>query len=213
MADIEDEARASYPQRQGQVDHGGGQGADDADDAWNREVRDETPLQREDRRWLELLQEVRVAQTGVQILLAFLLTVAFTERFASLDAGLERIYVATLLLGAGASALLIAPVSIHRLTFGQRLKPQLVRVANVLVVAGLTMLVLTIGSAFLLILDLVLGFTKAVWLTCIVMLWFAAWWYVLPLSMRVRHEPEAVPGGPGREPGLPGPTSQAGGSG
>ena len=146
MADLDEDPQANCPRCQGE-----GHRAGDAHDEWNRRVRGETPLQREDRRWIELLQEVRVAQTGVQILLAFLLTVAFTPRFAALDSGLKNIYVITLLLGAGATALLIAPVSIHRLTFGQRLKPQLVSVANVLMVAGLTMLVFTIGSALLLI--------------------------------------------------------------
>jgi Family of unknown function (DUF6328) len=174
--------------RNGDPDDAAGDGRpDDPDDAWNRRVRGETPLQREDRRYGELLQEVRVAQTGVQILLAFLLTVAFSPRFTTLQEYQKIIYVVTLLLGAAATALLIAPVSIHRLTFSQGLKPQLVKSANVLTECGLTVLALTIGSALLLILDVILGLGTALWLTVGVLVWFAAWWYLLPIVIRVRH--------------------------
>jgi hypothetical protein len=187
-----DESRTDCPQCRGE-----GQGGDDADAAWNRKARGETPLQREDRRYGELLQEVRVAQTGVQILLAFLLTVAFSPRFTTLEPHHKTLYVITLLLGAGATALLIAPVSIHRLTFAQRLKPQLVRVANVLTVWGLTLLMLTIGAALLLIFDLVVGEPEARWLTGAVLAWFAVWWYVLPAVMRMRHNHRNDDGPPG----------------
>ena len=86
----------------------------DEHDEWNADARGETPLQRADRAYGEILQEVRVAQTGVQILFAFLLTLAFTSRFATITAFQKHIYVLTLMLTAGATALLIAPA--RRLT-------------------------------------------------------------------------------------------------
>src|SRR6266480_6763895 len=75
-------------------------------DEWNAGARGETPLQRVDRAYGEILQEVRVAQTGVQILFAFLLTLAFTSRFATITGFQKHIYVLTLMLSAAATALL-----------------------------------------------------------------------------------------------------------
>src|SRR5436190_19904603 len=89
--------------------------------------RDETPLERWDRNFSELLQELRVAQTGVQVLFAFLLTLPFTNRFERI-AGVDRYtYVCTIAAAAAATALLIAPVSYHRLVFRQGRKRQLVQ--------------------------------------------------------------------------------------
>src|SRR5215469_10359817 len=78
------------------------------DDRWNYRVRGETPSQRLDRNFVELLQEVRVAQVGVQALLAFLLAVVFTPRFGQLTLFQTDAYVLSLVLGAGSTALLIA---------------------------------------------------------------------------------------------------------
>jgi hypothetical protein len=79
--------------------------------------RDETGLERWDRNFTELLQELRVAQTGVQILFAFLLTLPFTNRFGSVSDLDKVVYVITLMASATATALLIAPVSYHRQVF------------------------------------------------------------------------------------------------
>src|SRR5712691_13298888 len=84
--------------------------------------RTETPLERWDRNYGELLQELRVAQTGVQILFAFLLTLPFSPRFGQVSRFERATYVSTLLLAAGAAALLIAPVAFHRLVFRDRQK-------------------------------------------------------------------------------------------
>jgi Family of unknown function (DUF6328) len=89
--------------------------------------RDETGLERWDRNFIELLQELRVAQTGVQILFAFLLTMPFTNRFGQVSDLDKVVYVITLVAAATAMALLIAPVSDHRQVFRQGRKPQLVR--------------------------------------------------------------------------------------
>jgi Family of unknown function (DUF6328) len=156
------------------------------DEAWNQAARGETPLQREDRRYAELLQEVRVAQTGVQILLAFLFSVAFTPRFSDLTTVQRDTYIATLVLGSCSAALLIAPVSNHRLMFGQRLKPELVRVANIVTGGGLILLMLTIAAALLLVVDVTAGPDAAGWITGAVLTWFVFWWYVLPTVIRIR---------------------------
>src|SRR5919109_4246444 len=83
-------------------------------DDWNAGARGETPMQRADRAYGEILQEVRVAQTGVQILFAFLLALAFQARFAAITDFQRGVYVVTLMLCAAATALLIAPAAIHR---------------------------------------------------------------------------------------------------
>src|SRR5215469_6856128 len=159
----------------------------DDHDEWNADARGETPLQRVDRSYGEILQEVRVAQTGVQILFAFLLALAFTARFATVTRFQRDLYVVTLLLCAGAAALLIAPAAIHRVIYRRRLKQHLVRVANRLALSGLVLLLLSMASAVLLILDFVFGTGPAVILAAAVLAWFTMWWFVLPLRTRVRE--------------------------
>ncbi|PYC70616.1 hypothetical protein C7C46_27295 [Streptomyces tateyamensis] len=149
--------------------------------------RQESAEERADRRWSEMLQEVRVAQTGSQVLFGFLLSVVFMPRFAELD-GFERwLYVVTVVLGALATGALTAPVSYHRLLAGRRLKPQLVDGAARLVSLGLVLLALTIGSALLLLLRVATGATWAAWIAGGVMAWFAACWLVLPVLQIRRH--------------------------
>ena len=147
----------------------------------------ETEGQRLDRNVDEVLQELRVAQTGVQILFAFLLTIAFQQRFTEVTTFQRNIYVTTLLLVSGATALLIAPVSFHRIVFRQRQKRSLVEAANRLAIGGLVLLLLAVCGAVLLILDVVLGTRAALIGTGGVALWFVVFWYVIPL--RVRRQP------------------------
>jgi hypothetical protein len=156
-------------------------------DDWNTEVRGETPMQRADRAYGEILQEVRVAQTGVQLLFAFLLALAFQARFASVTGFQRGTYVVTLMLCAAAAALLIAPAAFHRVVYGMRLKQQLVQVANRLALSGLALLLLSLVSAVFLILDVVLGMAPAIVLAAGTFAWFAMWWFVLPLRSRFRQ--------------------------
>ncbi|MEU6236143.1 DUF6328 family protein [Kitasatospora sp. NPDC047058] len=149
--------------------------------------RRESPEERADRRWSEMLQEVRVAQTGSQILFGFLLSVVFMPRFAGLGAFDRGLYVVTVVLGALATGALTAPVSYHRVLAGRRLKPQLVDGAARLVGAGLVLLSLTIGSALLLLLRVATGGSTAAGITAGVMLWFAACWLVLPVHQLHLH--------------------------
>ncbi|MEV6757107.1 DUF6328 family protein [Streptomyces sp. NPDC051214] len=142
--------------------------------------------QRVNRRWNEILQETRVAQTGVQILFGFLLSVAFTPLFRELGTFDRVIYVVTVVLGASATGSLIAPVSIHRFLSGQRMKDEVVEAAGRLMIAGMVLLALTIGCTLLLILRLVVPGVLAEVLVGAVMLWFAFCWYVLPMRLRRR---------------------------
>ncbi|MDQ1041049.1 hypothetical protein QFZ75_007465 [Streptomyces sp. V3I8] len=146
----------------------------------------EGPRERMNRRWNELLQETRVAQTGVQILFGFLLSVAFTPGFRDLGTIDRTIYVTTVVLGAAATGSLIAPVSIHRFLAGQRMKGELVEAAHRLMMCGMVLLALTIGSTLLLILRVVLPGILAEVLVAGVMLYFALCWYALPLWLRHR---------------------------
>ena len=135
----------------------------------------------------EILQEVRVAQTGVQLLFAFLLALAFQARFSSVTSFQRGTYVVTLMLCAAAAALLIAPAAFHRVVYGRRLKQHLVQVANRLALSGLALLLLALVSAVFLVIDVVLGVVPAIVLAAGTFAWFALWWFVLPLQSRFRY--------------------------
>src|SRR4051794_38019073 len=102
----------------------------------------------------ELLQEVRVAQTGTQILFAFLLGVPFTQRFSEVTEFQKTVYFVTLLAAAVASALLIAPSAYHRILFRQKEKPFLIDASNWLIIAGLVFVATAMSGVILLISDL-----------------------------------------------------------
>jgi hypothetical protein len=142
--------------------------------------RQETPAERADRNFNELLQELRVSQTGVQILFAFLLTLAFQSSFAKVTTPQLTVYVTTLLLCACATALLIAPVALHRRLFRQGKKRQVVDTASRLAQGGLLMLFLAICGAILFILDFILARTLAAVLAAGVTVVFLVLWYVIP---------------------------------
>jgi hypothetical protein len=145
--------------------------------------RDEGPLQRADRNFAELLQELRVAQTGVQILFAFLLTLSFTDRFQRVDGFQRTVFVITLLASAITAALLIAPVAAHRRQFQLGRKVALVWLVHRCLLAGLATLLVTIAGALLLVLDIAVGTTFAVVATSGVVLIFVLLWFVLPVTV------------------------------
>ncbi|MEU7645377.1 DUF6328 family protein [Streptomyces huasconensis] len=149
--------------------------------------RRETESERADRRWTELIQEVRVAQTGVQILFGFLLTVVFTPRYAELGDTDQTIYVVTVLLGSTATGALIAPVSFHRIVSGRQIKPQAVVWASRLTFAGLILLLGTSTAALLLVLRIATDNTVVPWLVAGVVAWYLLCWFVLPAWARHRH--------------------------
>jgi hypothetical protein len=152
--------------------------------------RDETPFERADRNFNELLQELRVAQTGVQILFAFQLTLPFTQGFTKINNEQRIVYLATLIATALATSCLIAPVSHHRILFRRRRKPELVDAAGRLALAGLTFLLIAVIGSVYLIFDVVVGVGFAGVIAGAIGVWFLLIWYVQPLMQlwRIRRE-------------------------
>lgn len=152
--------------------------------------RNETEVERADRNFGELLQEIRVAQTGVQLLFAFLLALPFTARWAEVTVFQRHTYLATLLLSAAAAALLMAPVSHHRMLFRRSLKPQIVETSHTTAQGGMVLLLLAMAGAVLLLCDVVVGRPAAYWYTGGVVVWFLVVWYLIPIRTRIRHHGE-----------------------
>ena len=147
--------------------------------------RDESESQRLDRNLGELLQELRVALPGVQVLFAFLLTIPFNQRFAQLTTAQERIYLATLLATTISAVLLIAPTAYHRINFRKQQKGQLVYIANRLAIAGLGFLALAMTGVVLLVTDFLFATVVTVICTAFAALMFATFWYGLPMLRRL----------------------------
>ncbi|WP_043907571.1 DUF6328 family protein [Kitasatospora griseola] len=143
-----------------------------------------------DRKWTEMLQEVRVAQTGAQILFGFLISVVFTPRFTQISPGERALYDVTVVLGAIATGTLIAPVAFHRFLAGHGMMPELVRAGAKMIVLGLVLLGLTVGAALVLLLHVATGSSVAWLVAGAVMLWFVVCWLVLPL-LALRHRGRA----------------------
>ncbi|MET9257510.1 DUF6328 family protein [Streptomyces sp. NPDC048182] len=137
--------------------------------------------------WSDLIQEVRVAQTGVQILFGFLLTVVFTDKYDHLSAVDRRIYLITVVLGALTTGSLVGPVSLHRLVSGRRVKPRAVRLASLMTLFGLVLLLATMTAALLLILRVATHDGFVPYLVSGVVLWYLVWWFGVPLWTRHRH--------------------------
>jgi hypothetical protein len=115
-----------------------------------------------ERNWNELLQELRVTQTGVQILTGFLLTVPFSARFPELDLLQQRIYLVTIMGSVATTGLIVAPVAFHRLLFRQRQRPWLVKAADVTAKLGLKFLAMTTSGVVLLVFDVVVSGSAAI---------------------------------------------------
>jgi hypothetical protein len=147
---------------------------------------DETEPERSQRNYAELLQELRVAQTGVQVLFAFLLILAFTPGFDAGDPFSRNVYLVALLAAAGATALIIGPVPYHRLLFRQQRKPQLVMHAHRMAFAGLSLVVVSMVAAVLLATDEVMGRGGAIVASTATGVLFVLLWVVLPLFVRRR---------------------------
>lgn len=161
----------------------------DADDV-NEWGRRETDEERADRKWGDLIQEVRVAQTGVQILFGFLLTVVFQQKYDSLEQTDKTIYIVTVVLGAAATGALIGPVSLHRLVSGQRVKTEAVTWASRLTFVGLVLLLATMTSSLLLILRVATHNAAVPWIVTGVVAWYVLCWFVVPWWTRHRHTAE-----------------------
>jgi hypothetical protein len=147
----------------------------------------ESEKERLDRNLLELLNELRVALPGVQVLFAFLLTVPFTQRFTTLTSTQEKVYYATLLLTTASTVLLIAPSAHHRINFRQQDKAYIVFLANKLTIAGLALLAVAMSGVVFLITDVLYGSTATAIATAGALLSFAVLWYAIPIWRRLRR--------------------------
>lgn len=152
--------------------------------------RDESPAERADRNWSEVLQELRVMQTGTQILTGFLLALAFQPAFAELDARQRGVYLTLVVLSALSSIIALAPVALHRMLFRQRAKQHVVAYGHAALVTALitvsVLLIGVVGFLFDVVVDVDAGVLAAVMLALvIVILWVAA-----PLILRIRARTE-----------------------
>jgi hypothetical protein len=147
--------------------------------------RDESEEERLDRNLMELLQELRVALPGIQVLFAFLLVVPFQQGWVDVTEFEKIVYYVTLLFTAAASICLIAPTARHRIRFRDLDKKWIVETANRLTIIGLALLGLAIGGALLLIAHVVFGNAVAA-ITTVVVIGAIAWvWFVAPLRREV----------------------------
>jgi hypothetical protein len=148
---------------------------------------DESRDERLNRELIELLNELRVALPGVQMLFGFLLAVPFTQKFASITTTQRHVYYATFLSTAFASIFFIAPTAYHRLRFRQRDKEQMLRTSNAMTIAGTAFLALALAGAVFVVTDLVFKATVTAVATATaagVLAWF---WYGLPGYRRLRE--------------------------
>jgi hypothetical protein len=148
--------------------------------------RDESEAQRADRNLGELLQELRVAGLGVQVLFGFLLSLPFTVRFVKLGPGQRELYVTSLLLAALATALLCGPVAYHRLVFRRHEKSRLLRVANALALLGLGTVGLAISAAVLLVVGFVEHGASVPIIAGATLVSFFGLWFAFPVIHRRR---------------------------
>ncbi|HET9593678.1 MAG TPA: DUF6328 family protein [Solirubrobacterales bacterium] len=161
--------------------------------------REETEEERLDRNLGELLQELRVALPGVQVLFAFLLAVPFQKGFEEVTSFQKDVYFATLILTAISATMLISPSAYHRITFRYQQKRRLVYYANRFAIVGLAFLALAMTGAILLITD-VLFSTAAAFVTAgLALCFFGFFWFAMPLQRRLKlsagQEPLGKPEG------------------
>ena len=148
---------------------------------------DESESERWRRNHEELIAELRVVQTGNQILFAFLLTVAFSARIEDTTTLQRCVYVGTLLATCVATALIIAPVSHHRILFRQGAKRGLVRTASRMAAVGLVFVLLAMSGALFLAVDMVAGRVWAESVTAVALVLTVLLWYLVPLGIWRRH--------------------------
>jgi predicted membrane-bound spermidine synthase len=165
----------------GAVDH------PERDQGWDTAERSETETQRLDRNWVSLLQELRVVQTGVQLLTGFLLTLPFQQRFEILNTTMRVIYLATVGCSIGATILLEAPVAMHRLLFRRHRIERVVSTAHRFAYAGLLLMGLALTGVAVVIFGTVAGPVAGAIAGGCALAAGLGFWVALPL--RERHEP------------------------
>lgn len=148
----------------------------------------ETHEERLDRELIELLNELRVALPGVQVLFAFLLTLPFTGRFAELSSVQRDVYFGTFCATTAATAFMLTPTAFHRLRWRRYDKERLLRLGNSMAITGLACLALSIGGAVYLVADVLFGKGGAAATAAVAAALIGGLWFAYPLSRRVRDD-------------------------
>ena len=161
------------------------------DQAWDATARSETETQRLDRNWLSLLQELRVVQTGVQLLTGFLLTLPFQPRFDELSTTMRAVYLATVGCSVAATVLLEAPVGMHRMLFRRHRTQFLVSAAHRFAYSGLLLMGLALTGVTVIIFGAVAGPTAGVIAGSCAIVAQLGFWVVWPLWVRHGAPPPA----------------------
>ena len=138
------------------------------------------------RELIELLNELRVALPGVQVLFAFLLAVPFTQQWQKVTDVQKHTFFVTLMLTTLSTVLLMAPTSYHRLRWREHDKERMLRISNALTIAGTVVLALAMTGAVFLVTDVLFAATSAAAVSAACALVFLGFWYVLPLAMKLR---------------------------
>ncbi len=168
------------------------------DAQWNWDVRGETSTERLDRNWNALLQELRVLQTGVQLLTGFLLILPFQEGFEDIPQFRAVVYLVTVTTSAVATVVLVAPVATHRLLFRRHRLPQIVARAHRLAIVGLVLLGAALVGVTMLIFDAIVGTTAAIVAGVIAAVVVTGVWLVQPWFLRVNSDEVEDPTASGR---------------
>ena len=152
-------------------------------------MTEEDKKERVNRELIELLNELRVALPGVQVLFAFLLVLPFQQGFADISDADRGVYIAALIASALAAALLIAPSMYHRLNFRRQVKEQMIFDSNKLIVVGMLLVAVGVSCSIFLVVDVVYGASAAIVATAATALVYALAWLALPLARRGEPEP------------------------
>jgi Family of unknown function (DUF6328) len=156
--------------------------------------RNESRAERLDRNWVELIQELRVAQTGVQVLAGFLLTLPFSSRFGNIGDGHRVIYLVAFSLAVVTVGLMTAPVALHRFLFGRHEKDVLVRAGDTFAKTGMAAMGLTLVAVVVLIFGVVVNDAAGIVAGAAVFVFYSLTWVVLPLRLlRQSEHPSAGP--------------------
>jgi hypothetical protein len=154
---------------------------------WDEPERDETETERLDRNWASLLQELRVVQTGVQLLTGLLLTLPFHDRFEELTADLRVVYLVTVACSIISTVLLASPVAMHRLLFRRHRLEQLVAAAHRTTYVGLLFLGLSLVGVVVVVFGTVAGDIAGIIAGATALAAFVVFWVILPLAMRTNR--------------------------
>jgi hypothetical protein len=149
--------------------------------------RNETEEERYDRNWNDILQELRVTQTGTQVLTGFLLSIAFQSRFSTLHQGQVAVYLVLVVLASASAALALLPVSLHRVLFRHRAKGEIVQLANRILITTLFVVGLVVVGVLAFIFDVVLSLTAGLIAGGVALVAIVAAWIAFPIAARDRR--------------------------